>query len=116
MGRPYSMDLRVRVISAVDEGDSVDVVAEQFEVTARTIWSWLALRKATGGIEPRKGAVGPKLKLDVHREAIVAAIRASSSVTLDEMREQLPLPGCRTTLWNAIERWGQSLKKSPVRS
>jgi len=116
MGRPYSVDLRVRVMSAVDAGDSVDEAAEQYEVTARTIWSWLALRKTTGGIEPRKGAVGPTPTLDVHREKIVAAIQASPSLTLDELREQLELPGCRTTLWKALKRWGQTLKKSPLRS
>lgn len=116
MGRPYSVDLRARVISAVDSGDSVDEAAELFGVTARTIWSWLALREETGRVEPRKGAVGPKPKLDEHREKIVAAIQASPSLTLDELREQLPLPGCRTTLWKTLERWGQTLKKSPVRS
>ena len=116
MGRPYSVDLRVRVMAAVDGGDSVDEVAEQFEVTARTIWSWLALRKQTGGIEPRQGAVGPTPMLDEQREKIVAVIAASPSLTLDELREQLELPGCRTTLWKALERWGQTLKKSPLRS
>ena len=116
MGKPYSMDLRVRVMAAVDAGDSVDEAAEQFEVTARTIWSWLALRKETGGVAPRKGAVGPQPTLDEHREKIVAAIAASPSLTLDEMRERLELPGCRTTLWKSLVRWGQTLKKSPLRS
>ena len=115
MAKPYSVDLRVRVMAAVDGGESVDEVAERYAVTARTIWSWLALRKQSGGIEPRQGAVGPQPMLDEHREKIVAAIEASPSLTLDELRERLALPGCRTTLWKTLERWGQSLKKSPVR-
>ena len=116
MATPYSVDLRVRVMAAVDGGDSVDEVAERYAVTSRTVWSWLALRKATGGVEPRKGAVGPKPMLDEHREKIVATIAASPSLTLDELRERLSLSGSRTTLWRTLERWGQSLKKSPVRS
>lgn len=116
MARPYSLDLRWRVMLAVDAGDSVDDVAEQFGVTARTIWSWLALRKQSGGVAPRKGAVGPQPKLDAHREKIEAAIKESPSLTLDELRTQLQLPGGRTTLWEALKRWKQSLKKSLVRS
>lgn len=115
MGRPYSVDLRTRVVGAVDGGDSVDEVAERYKVSARTIWSWLALRTQTGSVAPRVGAVGPQPKLDEHREKIVAAIEAAPSLTLDELRVKLELPGCRTTLWKALERWGQSLKKSDVR-
>jgi transposase len=116
MGKPYSVDLRTRVVAAVDGGDSVDEVAERFAVTARTIWSWLALRKQTGDVAPRKGAVGPQPKLDAYRDQIVTAIQTSPSLTLDELRERLQLPGCRTTLWKTLLRWGLTLKKSPVRS
>jgi transposase len=115
MAKPYSMDLRMRVVAAVDEGEAVDDVAERFGVSARTIWSWLSLRKSTGGVAARKGVVGPKPKLDEYRERIVDAIRASPSLTLNELREQLQLPGGRTTLWKALVRWGQTLKKSSVR-
>lgn len=114
MAKAYSVDLRWRVIAAVDGGESVDEVADRYEVTARTVWNWVALRRATGGIAPRKGAVGPKPKLEDQREQILSAIQASPSLTLDELRERLSLPGCRTTLWAALVRWGQSLKKSPV--
>ena len=78
MGKPYSVDLRMRVVAAVDGGDLVDEVAERYAVTARTVWSWLALRKSTGTVEPRKRAVGPKPKLEEHREKIEAAKRRSS--------------------------------------
>jgi transposase len=115
MGKPHSLDLRSRVLAAVDQGESVDEVGERFSVTARTIWNWIALRKKTGQLTPRRGDVGPKRKLDAFRDKIVDAIRVSPSLTLDELREQCKLPGSRTTLWNALVRWGQTLKKSPVR-
>ena len=111
MGKPYSVDLRMRVVGAVDGGEVPGEVAERFEITERTVWSWLALRKSTGCVEPQKGAVGPKPKLEEHREKIVATIQASSSLTLQELRLKLQLPGCVTTLWKALDRWGQSLKK-----
>ena len=111
VGKPYSVDLRMRVVGAVDGGDAVEEVAERYAVTERTVWSWLALRKSTGSVEPRKGAVGPRPKLEEHREQIEAEVRSSSSLTLQELRLKLQLPGCVTTLWKALDRWGQSLKK-----
>jgi transposase len=116
MGKPYSVDLRVRVVAAVDGGESVDEVAERYAVTARTVWSWLAMRRETGSVEPRKGVVGPKPKLDKYREQIEATIKSSSSLTLSELQSKLKLPGGIMTLWRALARWGQSLKKSDVRS
>jgi transposase len=111
MGKPYSVDLRMRVVAAVDAGESPAEVAERYAVTERSVWSWLALRKSTGDVEPRKGAVGPKPKLDAYRERIEAAIQSSSSLTLQELQLRLQLPGCVTTLWKTLDRWGQSLKK-----
>jgi transposase len=66
MGRPYSVDMRTRVVAAVDEGDAVDEVAERYKISGRTVWSWLALRVETVGVAPRQAAVGPQPK---HPEA-----------------------------------------------
>ena len=59
--------------------------------------------------------VGPKPKLDESREKITTAVQAAPSATLEELRVTLSLPGCLSTLWNALEHWGLSLKKSDVR-
>ncbi len=52
MGKPYSVDLRTRIVGAVDEGDSLDEVVELYQVFGRTMGSWLALRVETGGVAP----------------------------------------------------------------
>ena len=115
MGRPYSLDLRERAVALLDAGEVASEVAELFEVTVRTLRSWLALRRQAGGVASRKGAVGPKPKLDEYRKKITEAVQASPSATLEELRWKLSWPGCLTTLWNAIEQWGLTLKKSDVR-
>ena len=112
MPTPYSMDLRRRVVSEVDRGTPPAEVARRFQVAERTIWNWLALRKETGQLAPRQGDVGPDCVLEQHRERILQSIRDDPGLTLAQRQTQLQLPGCATTLWNALRRWGITLKKS----
>lgn len=115
MAKPYSLDLRVRVIEEVDRGTDLKEVARRFSVTERTIWSWLALRKRTGGLEPKRGNVGRPQALEEHRERIVRSVRSDPGKTLAQRQAELHLPGCSSTLWCALKRWGITLKKSPAR-
>lgn len=52
---PYSVDLRGRVIGAVDSGMHIDVAAHTFKVSRRVIYNWLDLRRATNSLEPKTG-------------------------------------------------------------
>jgi transposase len=112
MPTPYSMDLRRRVVSEVDRGTPPAQVAQQFQVAERTIWNWLALRKETGQLAPRQGDVGPDCILEVHRQRILKSVQDDPGLTLAQRQMQLGLPGCATTLWNALRRWNVTLKKS----
>jgi len=115
MAKPYSMDLRERVMAEVDEGLLLEMVAERFAVSVRTLRNWLALRAESGSLLPRQGEVGRKRKLDpAQRESIEKAISRSPSLDLEELRTKFSLPVLLSTLWSALERWGMTLKKSPV--
>ena len=46
-----SIDLRKRVIAAVDRGIRVTNVANTFKVSRKVIYNWLNLRKRTGNLE-----------------------------------------------------------------
>lgn len=115
MAASYSMDLRLRVMRDIDQGNSVNETAAKYSITARTIFDWKRLRLQTGDVKPRVGNVGRKRKLDAYRDAILQEITKNSSTTLEELHSQLQLPGTVTTLWNALNRWGLSLKKSGSR-
>lgn len=65
MAAPYSADLRERVIRAVDESTlTIEEIAEQFHVSERTIYKWLALRKQMGTLAPKPHAGGRALSVD----------------------------------------------------
>jgi transposase len=50
--KPYSKDLRLRVLAAVDSGEAREEVAKTFSVSMPTIKRWLRRRRETGDVEP----------------------------------------------------------------
>lgn len=110
--RPYSADLRTRVMRDVEAGWSAEKAAAKYSVSARVIYKWKRLQRETDSLAPRRGKTGPRPKLEPHREAILESLRHNPGLTLEELRSQLKLPGCVQTLWNALSRWGFVLKKS----
>lgn len=51
--KPYSRDLRLRVLAAVDAGKTREEVAETFSVSEPTIKRWLKRRRESGDVEPK---------------------------------------------------------------
>lgn len=63
--RPYSMDLRERVLRALEEGGSVRTVAERFGVGKNFVQNLRKRKKTLGHIEPFKqggGVVSPAME------------------------------------------------------
>ena len=53
MGKAYSQDLRLRVLAAVDGGQSKLSIHRTLGVSRSTIDDWLALREQTGALWPK---------------------------------------------------------------
>jgi transposase len=60
--RAYSMDLRERVVAAVDAGLTQRQAAERFEVSLRTVERYLSRRRRTGSLAPTEQRHGPEPK------------------------------------------------------
>ena len=58
--RAYSMDLRERIVAAVDAGASQSQAAAVFGVSLRTVERYLARRRATGGLAATEQRHGPE--------------------------------------------------------
>ncbi len=52
MGKPYSMDLRERVIRRVEAGESCRSVARAFDLGEATVIRWARRKRETGTITP----------------------------------------------------------------
>ena len=75
MGKPYSIDLRERVVAAVLSGGlSCNRAAKQFGVGISTAINWVKRLRETGSVAPGKmGGHKPKAISGEHRALAVAA-------------------------------------------
>ena len=85
--KPYSKDLRLRVLSAVDAGKPREEVAKTFSVSEPTIKRWLKRRRETGDVEPKPIPGRPPRKGTVLKEWLPKHLEANDDLTLEEHSE-----------------------------
>ena len=54
MGKPYSLDLRERVVAAPEAGLSTDQAATRFSIGKATAGAWGRLERSQGDVRPAK--------------------------------------------------------------
>jgi transposase len=110
----YSMDLRQRVIEAVDEGKRTKwEISLLFKVSPAWIRRLLQRRRETGSIAPRPRSGGAQPKLDdVQCQRLADLVRESPDATLEELTQRLGAPVSRASVGRAVQRLGLTLKKS----
>jgi transposase len=74
--RAYFLDLRERVVKAVDEGQTIAEVAARYELSERTVKRYLKRRKERGTVEADLSPGRPRI-IGVEQEA--ALIKQSES-------------------------------------
>ena len=117
--KPYSKDLRLRVLAAIDGGTPREEVAKTFSVSMPTIKRWLKRRRETGGVEPSPVPGRPSLKGAALQRWLPKHLEGNPDLTLEEHREAFEeARGTRVsaaTVGRAIGRLpgGWPLKKSP---
>jgi transposase len=97
----YSIDLRERVLVAVEAGESAEVVAEEFMVGRSSVYRWMAAARDEGRRASKPMGGGPK---PIIRDEIEMALRrlleANNHLTLIECRDQLAAEtGVRVNPW-----------------
>jgi len=71
----YSIDLRRRVVSAViRHNKKPEQVAEEFEITSRTVRRWVEKKEKTGEIEPKPRSGGRPASLGVDDYELVKKV------------------------------------------
>jgi putative transposase len=114
MSRPYSNDLRERVVVAVRSGESCRAVASRFEVAVSTVVKWSQRYRATGSVAPSKIGGYRKPVLEPHRDFIVERIRQTPHLTLHGLKDELAARGVKVShnaVWKFLRREGLSFKK-----
>jgi len=118
MTRPYSLDLRERVVAAVASGERCRSVAHRFEVSVASVVKWSQRYRATGSpAAKRMGGYRPYV-LAGERDWLLARIAAAPDVTLRALLAELADRGVKVSyfaVWHFFEHEGISFKKKPTR-
>lgn len=120
MAKPYSNDLRERVVSAVEEdGLSRRQAASRFEVAISTVNNWVWRYRETGSVAPgQMGGHKPKKIRDEHRTWLIERIGGGEAFTLRGLVKELGERGLKVdyrSVWNFVHAERQSFKKNRAR-
>jgi transposase len=88
--KPYSTDLRERVVASVESGEcNIPKAARRYKVSEPTIERWLARQRTTGQCAPLPHAGGKTRKLAAAEAVIRAAVKGQPDATLQELCERV---------------------------
>jgi len=114
MGKPYSLDLRERVVAAVDGGLSRHQAAKVFGVAASTAIGWMKRVKETGSVAPgQMGGHKPKTISGEHAIWFLQRIRRGD-FTLRGLVVELGERGLKVdyrSVWEFVHAEKLSFKK-----
>ena len=118
MARPYSLDLRDRVVSAVGDGMSCRAAARRYGVSAASAVKWCQRHRRTGSAAA--GAMGGHrpYALAGEREWLLRRIAEKPDLTLRALRAELADRGLKVSyfaVWNFFAHEGVTFKKKPAR-
>jgi transposase len=115
--KAYSVDLRERVLAALDRGMRREEVVSTFDVSLASLKRWHAARRDTGGFAPRPATGGSEPTLtSAHDDEVRAQVAAFPDATLAEHAARWNAAHSTSisqwTMGRAIRRLGLTRKKS----
>ena len=119
MARPYSLDLRERVVASVEGGRSRRKTARQFAVSIASVVRWTQRNRQTGSPAAKPMGGRRPRKLADERDWLLARLAEKPDLTLHELLAELAakreiIVAC-DTLWRFLRREGISFKKNRTR-
>ena len=117
MARALSIDLRKRVLAAVDGGMSCRKAADRFGVSASSAIRWHDRRRREGNFAPKAlGGDRRSGRIEAYAKLILSLVNEKPDMTLAELQAQLTEKGVAaglSTLWRFFNRRGITRKKRP---
>lgn len=119
MAKGYSKDLRVRVVSMVESGESAREAGRVLGVGASTAIRWIERWTRTGSVEAKPGAGHCRSPLELHRQWLLNLVAAEPDLTLEEISTRLrcekKLKSGTSSIWRFYERHQITFKKNAAR-
>jgi transposase len=89
MAKPYSEDLRRRVVGTIDGGATIPEAAEQCGVSISSVVRFLKLHRETGSVDPAKFGGYKDFTLAVHEDLVRQLVAEQPDITLAELEDRL---------------------------
>jgi len=111
--KAYSVDLRERVLAAVDAKEGTwKEIAARFRVSVPWITRMARQRRELGTLQPQTHRCGRKrLLTEEHHQQLAQLVAEDSDTTRKELRERLGVACCLEVIWDALNRLGLTYKK-----
>ena len=117
MPAPISMDLRLRIVRAVESGSSIRGAARRFAVSPAAAIKLMQRVRATGSAAPARYGGHRRPVLEPHETDLRELVEATPDLTLaelqSELQQRLGVRAGLSTIHNALRRIGLRHKKSP---
>jgi transposase len=118
MARPYTRDLRERVVRAVEGGLSRRKAAAIFDVGIATVIEWIKVWQESGRVEAKPMGGDRNSRLKDERAWLLERIAEAPDLTLEEIRAELAARGKHVgygTVWRFFAAEDVSFKKNRAR-
>lgn len=113
--RASSLDVRERIVAAVDEGQEIEEVAERYQVHARTVRRYVKLMREQGSLAAKARPGRPVGLSPEQQQHFADQLREEPSLSYPErarlfLQQGVLLSGASISRW--VKRLGYSRKKS----
>jgi transposase len=116
MARPYSVDLRERVVRAVEAGASRRAAAAKYDVSPSFVIKLMQRWRRRGTVRPDRIGGSKRSTLAAHSERVHALLAAEPDLTIAELRTRLAAAGIavsRSAVGRFLAGAGLTRKKRP---
>ena len=120
MPKPYSQDLRERVVGHVEAGHSRRAAAAHFGVSPSFVINLMTAYRLRGSLAPKPLGGRRHAKLDPHREFLLGRVGQKDDITMPELAGELAVACGAKVDPASISRWlirnGYRFKKTLLAS
>ena len=107
--KPYSIDLRAKVINFIEEGNSQRLASRVFRLSKTTVNTWYVRYKKEGHYKPRK-RLGARTKINI--EEFTKYVREQPNTKALEIGKKFNLSATGARYW--LKKLRFSYKKKPL--
>jgi transposase len=115
MARPYSVDLRERVVGVVEAGMSRRAAAAKYDVSPSFVIKLMQRWRQRGTVQPDRIGGSKRATLAAHGERVRALLAATPDLTIAELQSQLAAEGIavsRSSIGRFLVAAGLTRKKN----